>query len=535
VIGLGVIGQITMQLLAAAGVTPIGIDLDQRQVELAKKGNCKYVYNRKQEGLEQIIDDITRGFGADSVIITAATSSLDPVEFAGAIARKKAKVVVVGAVPTGFSRANYYKKELDLRMSSSYGPGRYDPNYEEKGIDYPAGYVRFTENRNMQSFIDLLESGNVSIDYLITHEFNLIDAPDAYKMILEKSEPFAGIILKYNSDAEVKKDLILKEVNLDASEPNVGFIGAGNFAQNMLLPRMKGLCNFSAITTGRGNDTLYVAKKYGFASTYDSAEKVINDSNVNTIFIVTRHDTHAKFVIEGIKAGKNVYTEKPMSLYPEELEEIRQKYEASKQDKFLMIGFNRRFSPFIKKVKSLFLDEQQKAINIRINAGNVPPDHWVNDPEIGGGRIIGEACHFIDLAMHLAGSKITSVFANEMKDSHGLQNTIIVNMKFENGSVANLSYFSNGNKKLPKEHIEVFCGESSVVIDDFRKMTIYGKSVQTIKGKGQDKGHSQEMKEFLDAIRNGQTCPIPFNESYHSMLATFKTIQSLKEKRVIEI
>jgi len=535
VIGLGVIGQITMQLLDAAGIKAIGIDLDQKQVDLAKKGNCKFVYNRKQDGLEQIIHDHTNGHGADAIIITAATSSLDPVEFAGAIARKKAKVIIVGAVPTGFSRVHYYRKELDLRMSSSYGPGRYDPNYEEKGIDYPIGYVRFTENRNMQSYIDLLESKKLNLDYLITHEFDLANAPEAYQMILEKSEAFAGILIKYKLENELKSDVSLKKPEYKASEPNVGFIGAGNFAQNMLLPRMKGLCNFSAITTGRGNDTMYVAKKYGFSSTYDSSDKVINDPSVNAIFILTRHDTHAQFVLDGIKAGKHVYTEKPMSLYLHELEEIRKTYENTKQDKFLMIGFNRRFAPFTKKVKQQFLDEQPKAINIRINAGLVPPDHWVNDPEVGGGRIIGEACHFIDLAMHLAGSKITSVFANQMKDPLGLQNTINVNLAFENGSIANLSYFSNGNKKLPKEHIEVFCGESSIVIEDFKKMSIYGKSVQVIKAKGQDKGHGQEMKEFLDAIRNGKSCPIPFEESYHSMLATFKVIQSIKENRQIEL
>jgi polar amino acid transport system substrate-binding protein len=535
VIGLGLIGQITMQLLKASGIKPIGIDLSQQQVDLAKKGNFAYTYNRSQEGLEQIISDLTNGSGADAVLITAGTSSLDPVEFAGKIARKKAKVVIVGAVPTGFSRENYYKKELDLRMSSSYGPGRYDPNYEDKGIDYPIGYVRFTENRNMQSFIDLLESGSLNLEYLITHEFGLQEAPDAYQMILERFQPFAGILIRYDQDKELKKDILLKKVQLNPSEPNVGFIGAGNFAQNMLLPRMKGLCNFSAIATNRGNDTLYVAKKYGFANTYDSPDKVINDPNVNTVFIVTRHDTHAQFVLKSIAAGKHTYTEKPLSLYPEELEEIKNKYEASQQNKYLMVGFNRRFSPFIKKIKSLFLDDQPKAINIRINAGSLPVDHWVNDPEVGGGRLIGEACHFIDLAMFIAGSKITSVFANALSDPHGLKNTVTINLKFENGSVANISYFSNGSKKLPKELIEIFCGETTAIIDDFKKMIVYGKTLSKINLKSQDKGHAQEMREFLKAIRNGEPCPIPFEDSYISTLATFKVIESLKGNRVIDM
>lgn len=536
VIGLGLIGQITLQLLNAAGIKAIGIDTSNDQVDLAKKGGCNLVYNREQNGLESIINDLTKGHGADAIIITAGTSSLDPVEFAGSIARKKAKVVIVGAVPTGFNRVNYYKKELDLRMSSSYGPGRYDSSYEEKGIDYPIGYVRFTENRNMQSFIDLLESGRLNIGYLITHKFDLFDAPLAYEMILNRSEPFAGILLEYQLENKLASDIIMDETEqMLAEAPNVGFIGAGNFAQNMLLPHMKGLCNFRSIATTKGNETIYVAKKYGFSSAYDNAEKVINDSKVNTLFIVTRHDTHARFVLHGIETGKHVYTEKPLCLNIDELDSIRSKYESSTNRKFVMIGFNRRFSPAVKKIKSLLLEEQPKAINIRINAGDLPFDHWVNDREIGGGRIIGEACHFIDLAMYIAGSKPTVVNAVEMKDPLGLQNTLTINIKYENGSIANISYFSNGNKKLPKENIEVFCGEISFIINDFKYMTVYDKSVKKIRFKGQDKGHAQEMKDFLKAIKHGYSCPIPFEESYLSMLTTFKVIQSINETRTIQL
>jgi predicted dehydrogenase/threonine dehydrogenase-like Zn-dependent dehydrogenase len=535
VIGLGLIGQITLQLLKASGIKAIGIDLSEQQVELAKKGNCPHAFNRNQEGLEEIILNLTNGYGADGVIITAGTSSLDPVEFAGKIARKKAKVVIVGAVPTGFSREHYYKKELDLRMSSSYGPGRYDSNYEEKGIDYPVGYVRFTENRNMQSFIDLLERGSLDIGYLVTHEFELPDAPEAYRMILGHTQPYAGILISYDKEKSLKMDILLKEARFVPSEPNVGFIGAGNFAQNMLLPRMKNLCRFAAIATSRGNDTLYVAKKYGFANAFDDGDKVISDPAVNTIFILTRHDTHASFVLKSIEAGKHVFTEKPLALHPEELEEIKEKFEASGREHHLMVGFNRRFSPHIKKLKNLFLDEQAKAINIRINAGNLPSDHWVNDPGTGGGRLIGEACHFIDLAMFIAGSRIISVFANALNDPHSLNNTVSINLKFENGSIANLSYFSNGAKRLPKELIEVFCGETTVIIDDFRKLTIYGKSKKINKLRSQDKGHSQEMKEYLDSIRNGLPCPIPFKESYLSTLATFKVLDSLKGNHVISL
>jgi polar amino acid transport system substrate-binding protein len=540
VIGLGLIGQLTMQVLNASGIKAIGIDIAEDQVAMAKKGGCTYVFNRNKEGLEPYISELTGGLGADAVIITAGTSSLDPVEFAGRIARKKARVVIVGAVPTGFSREHYYKKELDLRMSSSYGPGRYDPQYEEKGIDYPAGYVRFTENRNMQSFVDLVAAGKLKLDYLITHEFELPEAPLAYSMILEKSEPFAGILLRYDEKAELVGDIALVKKNFQPGEPNVGFVGAGNFAQNMLLPRMKGLCNFVSIATIKGNESVYVAKKYGFSRAYDTAEKVIADNDVNTVFVVTRHDAHANYVMESLKAGKHVYVEKPLAMNENELANIQNLYNSSSRQEnapatLLMVGFNRRFSPAVKKIKSIFLAEQPKAINIRINAGNLPPEHWVNDPEFGGGRIIGEACHFIDLAMFLAGSSIKSVFAKEMKDPDNLSNTLSITLDFDNGSVAGITYFSNGSKKLPKESIEVFCGGTVAVINDFKSLQIFSSTVKKLKFSGQDKGHAEQLKLFLDAVRNGTPCPVPFTESFMSMLATFKVLESLRSGRAISL
>jgi polar amino acid transport system substrate-binding protein len=291
----------------------------------------------------------------------------------------------------------------------------------------------------------------------------------------------------------------------------------------------------------KGNESVYVAKKYGFSWAYDSAEKVIGDPNVNTLFIVTRHDTHARYVMEGIKAGKHVYVEKPLALNETELNEIKDLYKSTIDNRqqttaqFLMVGFNRRFSPAIQKVKSLFEDAQQKAINIRINAGNLPPDHWVNDPEVGGGRIIGEACHFIDLAMFLSGGRIKTVFAREMRDPHELSNTVVINLEFENGSVASISYLSNGSKRLPKEYVEVFCGGSTAVIDDFKTLTVYSNSVRKHKFKGQDKGHSEQLRRFLEGVRNGTECPISFEDSYTSMLATFKVLESIRSGRRLSI
>jgi polar amino acid transport system substrate-binding protein len=534
IIGMGIIGQITCKILDVSGMNPVGVDVSEDSVKQSKDAGIKNVYNRNQEGIDEIIMNFTNGYGADAIIITAGTSSLDPVEFAGAMARKKAKVVIVGAVPTGFSRMHYYKKELDLKMSSSYGPGRSDMSYEEKGIDYPIGYVRWTENRNMQSYIDLLATNRLNIEQLISHTFSLKEAPKAYDMILARQEPFAGVVIQYNDQKTLKKDVALKQVSINPSDPNVGLIGAGNFAQNMLLPRMKGFCNFISLATIQGNESVYVGKKYGFANTYSDADNVISDEKVNTLFIITRHNTHAEFILKGIKANKHVYTEKPMAMNEAELEEIRMLWEKSNH-KHLMIGFNRRFSPAVKKIKNLFLDEQPKTINIRVNAGIMPSNHWINDPEIGGGRIIGEACHFIDLAMYLAGAKIISVSATTMNDSNNLNNSIVINLKFANGSIASVNYFSNGNKNLSKEFIEVFCGGTVAQIDDFKILTIFGKSVKKTKFKGQDKGHSAEMQLFLNSIREGKPCPIPFEESYLSTLATFKVLESIKTGRIIHL
>ena len=442
IIGLGLIGQITAKILESTGMRAIGIDISEEQIKTAKQNGLKYSFNRSQSGVEEEINNLTDGYGADAVIITAGTSSLDPVEFAGKVARKKGKVVIVGAVPTGFSRKNYYKKELDLRMSSSYGPGRYDSDYEEKGIDYPIAYVRWTENRNMQSFIRLLSERKLDISGLITHTFPLIDALKAYDLILEKSEPYTGILIKYAREVKPARNITIKDIKYSADEPNVGFVGAGSFAQGTLLPNLKSKCNFISIATAQGNESLYIAKKYNFNKCYENGDEVIGDKGVNTVFIVTRHNLHAEFILKALKAGKNIFVEKPMAMNIEELSQIKELYESLDVRPRLMVGFNRRFSHYIQKIKDTFLDNQHKAINIRINAGQLPSDHWVNDPDIGGGRIIGEVCHFIDLAMFIAGSKIVSVYANNLDDPNNLNNTVSINLTFKNGSIANISYFS---------------------------------------------------------------------------------------------
>lgn len=527
VIGLGLLGQLSIQMLQAAGIRTIGVDIDSRMVKLASENGCDLAIERGRADLEQQILNFTNGEGTDAVIIVAGTDSTDPVDLAGALCRKKGKVVVVGAVPTGFKRPNYFKKELDLRMSCSYGPGRYDPEYEEKGIDYPYAYVRWTENRNMQAFVELLRTGKVNLSPLLTHTFPFKDATNAYQLVLDKHEPFIGIVLQYDVEKELLKSVRLNEHKPNASSPAIGLIGAGGFGQNFLLPAIKGKAQFVSVATARPHNARNIADKYGFSSCTGNADEVISNPNVNTVFIATRHDSHGEYVLKSLKEGKNVFVEKPLCLHESELEEIRNAYQNSKS--ILMVGFNRRFAPMIRKIREQFREGAPVAINYRINAGIVPADHWIHDPSIGGGRIIGEVCHFIDLCMHLARSPLSELSAHRMDDGGGLMDTVVISIAFRNGSTASLSYFSNGNKLVSKEYLEVFGSGMTAILDDFKTLTIYGKSASKTSG-NQDKGHQSEIAEFLQAIQNGQPSPIPAEELFLSTLATFKVLESAAQK-----
>lgn len=535
VIGLGLLGLITVQILKAAGIKTIGVDVNDIQVQKANEINCHLAINRNYEGINKAVSDFTNGFGTDAVIITAATSSNDPVEFAGEICRKKGKVIIVGAVSTGFSRSNYYKKELDLRMSSSYGPGRYDTTYEDKGIDYPIGYVRFTENRNMQTFIDLLRDKRIDMSPLISHTFDLLNAPEAYDLILSKKEQFQGILIKYDQNAELKSSVKILEKNISGeSATHIGLIGTGNFAQNSVLPRIKDKLTFVGVVSGEGTTSRYVAEKYGFEYCSDSVEELMSDTRIGTVFILTRHDLHADYAIKALMSGKNVYVEKPIALNYEELENIRSAYIDS--GKNLILGFNRRFSPLTEKLIESIDKAFKKSINIRVNAGSAPPEHWVHDPKIGGGRLLGEVCHFIDLAYYIASSKAKSIQAFSLSDNPYLNDTITINLEFENGSIANISYYSNGNKNVPKERIEVFCNGVVYSIDDFKKMMITSdKSTRTIKLRSQDKGHSASFGKVVTSFVTGGESPISFEDIYYSSYLTLEAERSIKERRTIEI
>lgn len=525
VIGLGIVGQLTVQLLNAAGIKVIALDIDQNQVDLARKNGLKNAFNSNDESIGNVIEQITDGNGADAVIITAGTSSLGPINFAGEIARKKAKVVIVGAVPTGFDRKHYFKKELDLRMSTSYGPGRYDNDYEQKGNDYPIGYVRWTENRNMQAFVSLIEEEKINLDQLISHQFNFEKAEEAYQLIVDRSEHLCGIVLKYDTSKTLKRNVQINNKKYDAKEVNIGFIGAGSFAQNFLLPNLSGE-NLVNVATSRATTARNVADKFGFDNCTGDADTIINNDAINTVFIATPHHLHANYVIQALNANKNVFVEKPLSLTKEELEDIVIAESNSKAQ--VMVGFNRRFAPQIIDLKNDLSNDLPKAINYRINAGKLPVDHWTQDPEIGGGRIIGEACHFIDLCTFIADSPIVKVDANALKDVNNLLDTVSISLAFENGSVASISYFSNGSKKLNKEYLEVFCGEKTIVLDDFKSIDILGKKQSKSKSSSQNKGHAKEVELFLEAIKKGKQLPISFQECYNSTKATFDVLDKIK-------
>jgi len=537
VIGLGLVGQLSLQLLEAAGVKAIGIDIDEDQVKAALENGADLVFERHRPGLESLIHQHTHGQGADAVIIAAATASSDPVNLAGSLCRKKGRVVIVGAVPTDFTRENYYKKELDLRLSCSYGPGRYDPQYEEHGQDYPIAYVRFTENRNLQTFIDLLQEGKLRLDKIITHTFPLAEAARAYRLILDRTEPFTGILLQYDTVNPVADRVILKSSpETKPDEPRIGLIGVGSFAQNILLPGLKGCGQMIGVASGHGNLARYAAEKYGFAYGTGRGEELIEDAAINTIVIATRHHLHAGYVIKALKKGKHVFVEKPLALGPEELEEIKEVYRTCLDNPpvpRLMVGFNRRFSPHIRDLKARLPQGRPLAMNFRINAGPLPKEHWAHDPQVGGGRIIGELCHFIDLALFLAGSPIASLSAQTLHEPPFLQDTLAVTLAFANGSLGNIAYFSNGNPSLPKERLEISWAGQTAVIDDFKTMTIYGTRIFRLALKTQDKGHREELRQFFQAIEQGSPSPIPFTELIAVTQATFSILDSLRTGQTV--
>jgi predicted dehydrogenase/threonine dehydrogenase-like Zn-dependent dehydrogenase len=558
VIGLGLLGQLTGLLLKAAGVRVVGVDVSTSMVEMAAGRCADLAIIRTETGIERRINNFTDGLGCDSVIITAATNDLDPINFAGSICRKRGTIVIVGAVPTGFDREpHFYKKELQVRMSCSYGPGRYDPKYEDKGIDYPPAYVRWTEQRNMQAFQSLLYHKNIDVEYLTTHTFKLENAPNAYDMMMEKSERFVGILIEY--DASQKTNLLKSRVQLSSgitrspAQVNIGFIGAGSYAQGNLLPNISKNQSVSlkGVLTATGTTALSVAERFGFEFATSDAHELLEHPDINTVFIATRHNSHAAYAIKALEMRKNVFVEKPLCLNEQELNDINERIKSFDVSRFseknnnnqtatsaapiLMVGFNRRFAPLTQIIKSAF-PQGPLAMTYRINAGMIPKDSWIQDPEIGGGRIIGEVCHFVDYLTFLNGSLPISVYAAAMKDPQNLDDVVNVSLVFENGSIGTISYLSNGDKGLPKERIEVFGFGATGILDDFKSVTIYSKGCKKQKKLiNQDKGQKVQVHSFVNAIENGSDSPISLGEIYSATLATFKIIESIRTGESIKL
>jgi predicted dehydrogenase/threonine dehydrogenase-like Zn-dependent dehydrogenase len=542
VIGLGLLGQITVQLLKANGCRVFGIDLDPAKVELAGELGADGAAV-SDENVKRAVLDWSRGRGADAVLITAATPSNQPVELAGEISRLKGRVVAVGLVGLDIPRNLYFKRELSLMVSMSYGPGRYDPEYEERGHDYPLAYVRWTENRNIEAFLDLVAEGRINVERLITHRFSIEEGESAYQLIAgETKEPYLGIILRYDTERELERRIVVRSAKASvgkASAVRVGMIGAGNYAQAMILPYYKAEgMDFRAITTATGVTARDIAEKYGFNYCAASTDEVLDDRLVNLIVVATRHDLHAELARRALVNGKHVFVEKPLALHEEELERVLDA--ASNSDGRLMVGFNRRFSPLALKAKEFFAGRQAPlSISYRINAGRIPKSHWTQDPHEGGGRIIGEVCHFIDLMHFLTGALTTRAYAEsitsrnqEMVD----EDNVFITLRFSDGSNGSIAYLSEGDRSLPKERVEIFCEGKSFVLDDFRSATSYqGGREESTKPRQQDKGQADEARIICMVVLEGGQAPIALDDLAATTRATFRIRESLRTGEVMDV
>jgi len=541
VIGLGLLGQITCLLLRAGGNKVVGVDIDLEMVRLAAAHAADLTATRDEPGLAEKIDEFTGGLGVDAVIITAGTDSTDPINFAGRILKKKGKVVVVGAVPTGFDREPYYyQKELDLRMSCSYGPGRYDPEYEEKGIDYPPAYVRWTERRNMEIFQDFIHSGRIDVSHLTTHVFTLDEAPRAYDLITKRTEPHLGIMIQYGEDpAPTRKVLIRPQKHsVNTGEVAIAFVGAGSYAMSHLLPNLpkRDWLKKRGVMTASGLSARTVAERFEFEFCTTDQNEIFENDTVNTLFIATRHNTHARYVVKALAMGKNVFVEKPLCTSETEFQQITELATSPESaGNVLMVGFNRRFSPLTAFIREK-LGTGPMSMIYRINAGSLPADSWIHDLETSGGRIIGEACHFIDYLTYLNGSLPTKVQAFGMRDPQGHLDTVSINLSFENGSIGTVSYYTNGPKNLPKEYVEVYRAGAAAILRDFIEAEILtgGKKLRK-RLIFQDKGQAATVSAFLRAVKQGGASPISFEEISAVSLACFRVEESMRSGTVMAI
>ncbi len=524
VTGLGLIGQITVQLLRAHGCRVLGIDFDPAKLAMARSFGAEVVNLGAGEDPVQAAERFSRGRGVDAVIVTAATKSSEPMHQAALMCRKRGRIVLVGVVGLELSRDDFFKKELTFQVSCSYGPGRYDPDYEEKGQDYPAGYVRWTEQRNFEAVLDMMADGRLDVKPLITHRFSLDQTEVAYAVV-GGSEPSMGILLEYPCRDE-KPDAVVRESTVRVGSPqsvvgkgrgvSVAFVGSGNYATAVLIPAFREAgARLRSVASSAGVSGVHAARKYGFEETTTDTSKLLADTEVDALVISTRHNSHARFVMQALEAGKHVFVEKPLCLTLAELEEIESAHARLVEQggaPLVMVGFNRRFAPQVQKIKALLAGVNgPKSFVMTVNAGAIPSDHWTQDRETGGGRIIGEACHFIDLLRFLTGSSIVSHSRVEMDSANG--DTVSLQLCFADGSIGTIHYFSNGCKAFPKERLEVFAAGRVLQLDNFRKLRGFAwPGFNKMNLWRQDKGQKACAAAFVGAIREGGAAPIPFEE-----------------------
>jgi predicted dehydrogenase/threonine dehydrogenase-like Zn-dependent dehydrogenase len=524
VTGLGLIGLITVQLLRAQGCRVLGIDFDPQKCALAREFGAETVNLGAGEDPIAVAKSFSRGRGVDGVIITASTSSNEPVHQAATMCRKRGRIVLVGVTGLELSRADFFEKELSFQVSCSYGPGRYDPTYEERGVDYPVGFVRWTEQRNFEAVLDMVASRQVDMQPLVSHRFPIDDAAKAYELIAE-SAPSLGILLQYprpgpgQADPALARTVPIVASPKSAASPGtatVGVIGSGNYATAVLIPAFKAAgARLRAVGSSGGVTALHAGRKFGFeAATTDNAA-ILNDPVIDAVVVATRHDDHAPMVVAALGAGKHVFVEKPLAIDMAGIAAIEDA-RAIQPDRMVMVGFNRRFAPQVRKMRELLGTlSEPKAMIMTVNAGAIPAEHWTQDPRVGGGRIIGEGCHFIDLLRFLAGAPIVGFDAVSLGMAPGIirDDKATITLRFADGSTGTIFYLANGNKAFPKERLEVFAGGRILQLDNFRKLHGFGWSgFSGMNLWRQDKGQRAMAEAFIAAVARGGPSPIPFEE-----------------------
>ena len=552
VTGLGLVGLVTVQLLRAHGCRVLGIDFDAEKLALARQFGAETVDLSAGEDPVAAANAFSRGRGVDAVIITASTKSNEPVHQAALMCRKRGRIVLVGVTGLELSRADFFEKELSFQVSCSYGPGRYDSNYEEKGFDYPVGFVRWTEQRNFEAILDMLADGRLNVKPLISHRFAIAEAEKAYELV-GGAAPSMGILLQYPTVAE-KPEAELRRATVELSaglprraaprndsvgvEPVVGFVGSGNYATAVLIPAFKEAgARLKTVASSGGISGVHAGRKFGFEATTTDTDSVFSDSQINTVVITTRHDSHARLVCQALGAGKHVFVEKPLCLTLDELQQIQDAYSSlvtrHSSPPLIMVGFNRRFAPHVQRMKALLAGVREpKAFVMTVNAGAIPPEHWTQDPAVGGGRIVGEACHFIDLLRFLTGSPISGLQAVSLGKVPGVavaEDKSSITLRFADGSIGTIHYLANGHKSFPKERLEIFAGGRILQLDNFRKLTGFGwPGFSKINLWRQNKGQKACAAAFVQAVEQGGAAPIPFEELMEVSRVSIEVAEALR-------